>query len=122
MGINFSVLSFVFIGGGFMILSAAWPVLYRAQKTGKLATTGLYGRMRHPQYAGFVLILFGFLIQWPTILTLMMFPVLVVMYWRLALSEEHQAEKEFGETYRQYAVRTPRFAPRLFGGSPVSAD
>ena len=118
----FHVLSFVFIGGGFMILSAAWPVLYRAQKTGKLATTGLYGRMRHPQYAGFVLILFGFLIQWPTILTLMMFPVLVVMYWRLALSEEHQAEKEFGETYRQYAVRTPRFAPRLFGGSPVSAD
>ena len=118
----FHVLSFVFIGGGFMILSAAWPVLYRAQKTGKLATTGLYGRMRHPQYAGFVLILFGFLIQWPTILTLMMFPVLVVMYWRLALSEEHQAEKEFGEAYRQYAVLTPRFVPRLFGGSPVSAD
>ena len=118
----FHILSFVFIGGGFMILSAAWPVLYRAQKTGKLATTGLYGRMRHPQYAGFVLILFGFLIQWPTILTLMMFPILVVMYWRLALSEERQAEKEFGEAYRQYAVLTPRFAPRLFGGSPVSAD
>ena len=109
----FHVLSFVFIGGGFWILSAAWPVLYRAQKAHELATQGVYARVRHPQYVGFVLIMFGFLIQWPTLLTLLMFPVLVLMYVRLSLSEERQTEQEFGQAWRDYAARTPRFVPRL---------
>ena len=68
--------------------------------------------MRHPQYAGFVLIMFGFLLQWPTVLTLIMFPVLVFMYVRLALNEERNSEAEFGEAYRAYAAVTPRFWPR----------
>ena len=68
--------------------------------------------MRHPQYAGFVLIMFGFLLQWPTILTLIMFPVLVFMYVRLALREEKDAEAAFGDEYRAYAAVTPRFWPR----------
>ena len=72
----FHLLSFVFIGGGFILLSAAWRVLYQAQRTGTLAVTGPYARIRHPQYVGFVMILVGFLFQWPTILTLAMFPVL----------------------------------------------
>lgn len=118
----FHLLSFIFIGAGFWALSAAWPVLYRAQKAGELATTGIYARMRHPQYVGFVAILIGFLFQWPTILTLAMFPILVVMYWRLALSEERQAEAEFGEAYRRYAARTPRFVPKFSGTSPRAAD
>lgn len=118
----FHLLSFIFIGAGFWALSAAWPVLYRAQKAGELATTGIYARMRHPQYVGFVAILIGFLIQWPTILTLAMFPVLVVMYWRLSLAEERQAEEEFGEAYRRYAARTPRFVPKLSRESSMAAD
>ena len=109
----FHILSFVFIGGGFMVLANAWPVLYRAQKEGKLAVTGPYARVRHPQYVGFIAILLGFLFQWPTILTLAMFPVLLVMYWRLSLSEERDAEAEFGDEYRRYAAITPRFLPRL---------
>ncbi len=107
----FHILSFVFIGGGFLLLSAAWPVLYRAQRDGRLATDGPYAYVRHPQYAGFVAILFGFLLQWPTVLTLMMFPVLVVMYWRLAVHEERAAEAEFGDEYRRYATPLPRFIP-----------
>ena len=109
----FHVLSIVFIGGGFWILSAAWPVLYRAQRAHELATQGVYARVRHPQYVGFILIMFGFLIQWPTLLTLLMFPVLVLMYVRLSLSEERQTEQEFGQAWRDYAARTPRFVPRL---------
>jgi protein-S-isoprenylcysteine O-methyltransferase Ste14 len=54
------MLSIVFIGGGFLLLSAAWGVLYRAQRKHRLATTGAYARMRHPQYVAFVLIMFGF--------------------------------------------------------------
>jgi len=114
----FHLLSLVFIGGGFILLSAAWRVLYAAQKTGTLAVNGPYARVRHPQYVGFVMILTGFLFQWPTILTLAMFPVLVFMYWRLALNEERMVEAEFGETYRAYARQVPRFIPRFRPNAP----
>lgn len=107
------IVSNVFIAGGFILLAAAWPVLHASQKKHQLASTGPYARMRHPQYVGFVTILAGFLLQWPTILTLVMFPLLVVMYIRLALNEERQAEKEFGVQYTQYAARTPRWIPKL---------
>jgi len=109
----FHLLSFVFIGGGFILLSAAWKVLYQAQRAGNLATTGPYARVRHPQYAGFVLIMAGFLVQWPTLLTLAMFPILLAMYWRLALIEERETEAVFGERYRLYAQATPQFIPSL---------
>jgi protein-S-isoprenylcysteine O-methyltransferase Ste14 len=100
-------------GGGFWMVSAAWPVLYRAQHDGELATTGPYGSVRHPQYVGFVLVMFGFLLEWPTILTLAMFPVLVFMYWRLSMTEEKEAVAAFGERYTAYKRVTPAFFPRL---------
>ncbi|KUO65402.1 MAG: isoprenylcysteine carboxyl methyltransferase [Alphaproteobacteria bacterium BRH_c36] len=109
----FHILSFLFIGGGFWLLSDAWRILYQAQKTATLAQDGPYAYVRHPQYVGFVLILIGFLFQWPTILTLLMFPILLVMYWRLALAEEREVEAELGDVYRRYAARVPRFIPRL---------
>lgn len=107
----FHILSFVFIGGGFLILSTAWPVLYRAQKEGRLAVSGIYARIRHPQYVGFVAILTGFLLQWPTVLTLAMYPILLVMYWRLSLSEEKAVRRQFDDEYLRYAAVTPRFIP-----------
>jgi protein-S-isoprenylcysteine O-methyltransferase Ste14 len=63
--------------------------------------------VRHPQYPGFVLAMFGFLLQWPTIVTLLMFPVLLVMYWRLALAEERDVIAPFGERYLAYRATTP---------------
>lgn len=109
----FHVLSGLLIGGGFLLLANAWRVLYAAQRTHTLATTGPYAYVRHPQYAGFVLILFGFLLQWPTLLTLVMFPVLVAMYVRLARREEREVAAEFGQGYARYAALTPAFIPRL---------
>ena len=105
------LLSFVLIIGGFLVISKAWYVLYHAQRAGQLATDGLYAFVRHPQYDGFILVLLGFLIQWPTILTLVMFPVLVWMYVRLAKAEEREAIAMFGEAYRAYAARVPAFIP-----------
>ncbi|MFM0084785.1 isoprenylcysteine carboxylmethyltransferase family protein [Paraburkholderia sediminicola] len=116
----FHLLSFAFIGGGFWLISAGWQVLYAAQRRHKLATTGVYAYVRHPQYDGFVLIMFGFLLQWPTLLTLVMFPVLVFMYVRLARAEERESMTEFGMVYRQYMDDVPAFIPRLgarHGGS-----
>lgn len=109
----FHLLSFVFIGGGFIIISTAWKVLYEAQQRHELATNGPYSYVRHPQYVGFVMVMLGFLLQWPTILTLAMFPVLVWMYVRLARAEEREAMSVFGESYAAYMVRVPAFLPRL---------
>lgn len=106
------IASFVFIGLGFIMLSAAWNVLYQAQKAGKLAVTGLYAKVRHPQYIGFVMIMFGFLLQWPTLVTVVMFPILVVMYWRLAIREERDSRERFGKAWDDYAARVPAFIPK----------
>jgi|SRR5581483_11670557 len=109
----FHIASFIFIGGGFLLIGAAWRVLYDAQRRGILATTGPYSYIRHPQYLGFILIMFGFLLQWPTLLTLAMFPVLVVMYVRLAHQEEREVRAEFGEPYDRYAEKTPAWIPHF---------
>ncbi|WP_436639370.1 methyltransferase family protein [Microbaculum sp. FT89] len=109
----FHLLSFVFIGAGFWLIAAGWRVLYWAQQGGTLATTGAYAHVRHPQYVGFVLIMFGFLLQWPTLLTLMMFPVLAWMYVHLARHEERETRARFGEAYGVYARRVPAFVPRF---------
>src|SRR5690606_26860622 len=69
------IASYLFLGLGFYLLSSAWNVLYHAQRHHSLATSGPYARIRHPQYVAFVMILLGFLLQWPTLLTLAMFPV-----------------------------------------------
>ena len=109
------ILSNLLIFGGFILLASAWNVLYRAQKRHELATTGIYARLRHPQYVGFIAIMLGFLLQWPTILTLAMFPFLVWMYVALAHAEERDSLREFGVPYERYAAVTPRWIPHWGG-------
>ena len=89
-------------------------MLYAAQQAHRLAATGPYAYVRHPHYAGFILIMLGFLVQRPTILTVAMFPILVWMYVRLAHREEREVRAEFGDTYARYAATTPAFFPRLW--------
>lgn len=98
---------------GLILLSASWKVLYQAQRTGQVATTGPYAHVRHPQYIGFIIIMLGFLFQWPTFLTIIMFPVLVIMYILLARREERESMAFFGEIYAIYAAKTPAFLPIL---------
>jgi protein-S-isoprenylcysteine O-methyltransferase Ste14 len=99
--------------GGLALLAVSWKVLFRAQRDFTIARTGPYARLRHPQYAAFIIIMIGFLVQWPTIPTLIMFPVLVIVYSRLARREEREAFERFGELYAQYAQNVPRFIPRI---------
>ena len=107
------VLSNALIALGFILLSASWRVLYDAQRHGLLATSGAYARIRHPQYAAFITIMIGFLLQWPTILTLAMFPILVLVYARLARTEEREQLLYFGSDYERYAASVPAFIPRF---------
>jgi protein-S-isoprenylcysteine O-methyltransferase Ste14 len=105
------LVSGVLIAGGFILLARSWPVLYAAQQQGGLATAGPYAYVRHPQYVAFILIMFGFVLQWPTLLTLAMFPVLTWAYVHLARSEEREVRFAFGKRYGQYAAETPAFIP-----------
>lgn len=111
----------LFIIMGFFLLASAWNVLHQAQQTRSLATEGWYARCRHPQYIAFIMIMFGFLLQWPTIPTLVMFPILVVVYVRLAKREEQMALEEFGAVYRRYMESTPAWIPKFNADNTTSA-
>ncbi len=107
------ILSSILILAGFVLLARSWTVLYQAQVRGQLAISGPYTFVRHPQYVGFVIIMLGFLAQWPTLLTLIMFPILVVMYIRLAHREEQEALVQFPNEYATYTATTPAFFPHF---------
>jgi protein-S-isoprenylcysteine O-methyltransferase Ste14 len=104
---------------GFVVVAKAWHVLHVAQRRGELAATGPYAVVRHPQYVGFVSILLGFLLQWPTLLTLLMFPVLAFMYARLARIEEREAFQKFPVRYADYAAHVPAFLPHFGSAAPI---
>ena len=97
--------------GGLIIIGKAWKQIHKAN--GELVTTGLYGWVRHPQYFGLFLITIGMLIQWPTIVTAAMWPILMYMYYRLTLREEREIEAAFGERYEDYKREVPMLLPRL---------
>jgi methanethiol S-methyltransferase len=118
----FHVASNILIVAGFWLLASAWKVLYEAQRARRLATTGAYARVRHPQYIGFVLIMTGFLLQWPTLVTLVMYPILVVMYALLGKGEEREMLAQFGEEYRRYMQSVPAFIPKLASQSTVRGN
>ncbi|HMM21524.1 MAG TPA: isoprenylcysteine carboxylmethyltransferase family protein [Selenomonadales bacterium] len=101
------------IMGGMLFLAVTWRYLYKAQREKRVATQGPYALVRHPQYVAFIAVMTGFLIQWPTILTVPMFPILVYMYIRLAKMEEKESLAFFGEEYARYMAETPGFIPRL---------
>ena len=107
----FHVLSIIFIAFGFLLLANSWRVLYIAQRKHNLASSGPYSYVRHPQYVGFITIMLGFLLQWPTLLTLAMFPILLIMYLRLAKIEERESQKIFENRYKEYMKKTPAFIP-----------
>jgi len=96
---------------GYTLLSKGWTQIHSAR--GELVTNGIYAYARHPQYTGLFLVIIGFLVQWPTFLTVLMAPVLLYAYVHLAKVEEQRAMDEFGDDYRRYAENTPSFYPPI---------
>lgn len=103
--------SVALILAGVSLLALGWHRVYKGR--GTLVTDGIYSRVRHPQYLGLILVVVGFNVQWPTILTLFMAPVLIVMYVRLARREDRELASRFGHRFTAYASRVPGFWPRL---------
>lgn len=104
------ILSAVIILAGLWLIIGGWQ---RIHKSKGLVTDGVYARVRHPQYLGIILITLAFLIQWPTLLTLAMWPILVAMYYRLAKREEREMEVKFAKEYYEYRRHVPMFLPSL---------
>lgn len=107
------VMSNVMIIAGIWLISAGWELVYRSE--GELVTHGVYAYVRHPQYTGIFIITLGFLIQWPTLPTLILWPFVLGMYVRLAKREEKDALSKFPLEYAEYMRHTPMFIPRLVG-------
>jgi len=107
------IISNILIVGGLLLIASAWKILYQATQRHSLGTTGPYRHIRHPQYAGFMLIILGFLLQWPTLITLAMAPILIGRYLRIASLEETHMIKTFGQTYIKYQTSTPKFFPSV---------
>ena len=117
-----------FVIPGVGLLAKGWREIYHARREGRLATDGLYGVVRHPQYTGIFLAIFGEgIVHWPTLFSVVMFPIIVLAYVLLARKEERQMLAEYGERYRDYQRRVPMFFPRwgewrrLFGSPGPSA-
>jgi protein-S-isoprenylcysteine O-methyltransferase Ste14 len=96
---------------GIWIISSGWQLIY--QSKGELVTSGIYRYMRHPQYTGIFIITLAFMIQWPTITTLVLWPFVIGMYVRLAKKEEQVALEKYPVEYGEYMKRTPMFFPRF---------
>ena len=117
----------LFFGIGLFV--QGWRELYRARQENRLATDGLYAFVRHPQYTGLFIGLFGEgVVHWPTIFSITVFPLIVVAYVLLSRREERQVLAEYGEAYRRYQQRVPMFFPRtgqwkaLFSSASIAED
>ena len=108
-------IGFIITGIGLLLVIVGWRPIHEAKED--LVTKGAYSYLRHPQYLGFILVTLGWLIHWPTIPTAAMWPILVVMYCRLAKKEEKEMRERFGDRYLQYIKKVPMFIPRVFNRS-----
>lgn len=110
-------IGYTIVFAGATLVADGWRRIHRARRENRLVTDGVYARMRHPQYTGLFLIVFGEgIVHWPTIVSVAAFPVIVIAYTVLARKEERQMVEQFGEAYRAYQQRVPMFVPRLESG------
>ena len=104
---------------GLVLILVGWRTIYKAywskdRGEGALVTGGIYRYIRHPQYTGLMLLSLGMILDWATLPTLILLPVMAVVYYRLARREENDMIAEFGDEYRAYMLKTRRFIPYVF--------
>jgi protein-S-isoprenylcysteine O-methyltransferase Ste14 len=102
----------IIMGIGILLIIYGWKQIHKARQQGTLMIEGIYKYIRHPQYLGFLMITLGLNVMWLTIITLVMWPILAVLYWRLDKKEEKEMEEQFGEEFLEYKYNVPGFIPR----------
>ena len=108
------LIGYVLLFAGISMFIEGWRELYKARQNNKLITTGLYRYVRHPQYTGLFIGLFGEgVVHWPTLFSVGLFPVIVLAYYLLARSEEKRVLEQFGDEYRLYQKQVPMFIPQI---------
>jgi len=116
------VIGYAIVFGGAILVADGWRHIHRARSEQRLVTEGVYSHVRHPQYTGLFLIVFGEgIVHWPTVVSVIAFPVIVLAYTLLARKEEKKMLEEFGDAYRTYQKRVPMFIPRFTGSKPQEA-
>ena len=111
---------------GAILIIEGWKNIHKnywskGEGQGKLVTNGIYAYIRHPQYAGFMLMTLGLLVHWATLPLLIMWPILTLLYYRLAKKEERDMEKEFGKQYLEYKRKTSMFIPFRWQRSSINS-
>lgn len=111
------IIGYIIVFAGAMLVADGWRRIHQARKEERLVTDGVYSRMRHPQYTGLFVIVFGEgIVHWPTIVSVAAFPIIVLAYTLLARKEERQMVEKFGDEYREYRRHVPMFIPRRSNG------
>lgn len=111
------VLGYAIVFAGASLVAEGWRTVHRARRESRLATAGVYAKIRHPQYTGLFMIIFGEgIVHWPTIVSVAAFPIIVGAYVLLARKEERDVLREFGNEYLEYRRRVPMFIPRFMNG------
>ena len=117
------VIGYTIVFAGATLVADGWRRIHQARRKNRLMTDGVYARLRHPQYTGLFLIVFGEgIVHWPTIVSVVAFPVIVIAYTMLARKEERQMVEQFGDEYREYQRRVPMFIPRREGAHLQEAE
>lgn len=116
------LIGYAIVFSGASLVADGWKRVHQARREGRLVTASVYARVRHPQYTGLFLIVFGEgIVHWPTIVSVAAFPVIVIAYTLLARKEERQMVNKFGQEYLDYQRRVPMFIPRFEGKQPQEA-
>lgn len=116
IGLTGYYIGLVFMCTGVLLIVLGWRQIYKhywskEEGKGQCVTSGIYAIIRHPQYTGFFMITFGMMCEWATLPLLIMWPILLALYYRLAKREEADMEQEFGAEYQEYRRRTSMFIP-----------
>lgn len=107
------IFGYIFVIAGIWLIVQGWREVYKARKENRLATQGVYKIVRHPQYLGIILAIFGEgVVHWPTIISVILFPIITCAYVMLAKKEDRDLLAKFGDEYRHYSETTPAFIPR----------
>ena len=116
------VIGYSIVFSGATLVAEGWRKIYQARRDDRLMTDGVYARMRHPQYTGLFIIVFGEgIVHWPTIVSVIAFPVIVAAYTLLARKEEREMLAKFGDAYRRYQQEVPMFIPHVKDHNPQEA-